>query len=168
MALVLLPLATACPETVEGTTDARVRMPADLGDISGRGCATGTVDLRTIEGVDTFLPFCAAESFDCVLACMGDRACEAACVEADETRSISLAPRLELSGCVSCFAIQRNACVTASCPEVSAQLTCCIEAHPECASDRGCSACGDRWDAFEACRATADCLLFQQWCFTEP
>lgn len=168
MVALLLPLLSGCPSSAKGEADARVRMPADLGDISGRGCATGTVDLRTLEGVDTLLPFCATESLECVQACAGDGDCEQGCIDADETRSWSLAWRLDLTGCASCFAIQRNACLTATCPEASKELTCCIEAHPECASDRGCSPCGDRWDAFEACRATAECLPFQEWCFTEP
>ena len=89
-------------------------------------------------------------------------------MQADDTAMISLAPRSELSGCASCFAFQRNACITAACPTESAELTCCIENHPECGTDRGCIACGDRWDAFTACRAGAECSSFQEWCFVAP
>jgi hypothetical protein len=166
----MLPLLVGCAESVDAETDAGAdvgpRVPADLGELSGRGCAAGTVNLRSIEEIESFRPFCAVETLECVRGCEGGAPCEMACVEADPTPSPVIVG--EVSGCASCFIVQRNACLTAACPGALAQLTCCIEDYPACGYDRGCSPCGDRWDVFEACRASADCLPLQEWCFEAP
>lgn len=161
---IVLTLVASCAESNESGSDARVRMPADLGDISERGCATGTDDLRTL-GFEGFIPFCSLETRDCVDGCAGDRICESGCVDADPTRSIFPSER---SGCAMCFGLQRNACLTELCPDVVAELTCCIDDYAECASDHGCSPCGDRWDAFDACLAASECRELQDFCFVQP
>ncbi len=157
-------LLWGCAESIEPGPDGHVRMPADLGDISERACATGTDDLRTL-GFEGWIPFCTLETRDCVDGCAADRGCESACVDADPTPSIFPSDR---SGCAVCFGLQTNACLTGLCPDVVAQLTCCIADHPECATDRDCSPCGDRWDAFDGCLAASDCRELQDFCFLQP